>query len=56
MTFNYMAYMFSARKAYFSIILTVLHREASRLTELHKLSRKNADLHALLCIQGLCLK
>ena len=47
-----MVYMFAARNRYFSLILSTVHREPtiefSRLTEMHKLSRKNADLHVLL--------
>ena len=42
-----MAYMFPTCKGYFFIILSAVHRESSRLTELHKLSRKDTDLHAL---------
>ena len=60
MTFNYMVYMFSTCKGYFSVILSALHRESPRLTELHKLSRKDADLHVLMYVflfpQGLHLK
>ena len=40
MAFNYMVYMFSTHKGYFSIILRAIHHESSRLTEMHNLSRK----------------
>ena len=42
-----MVYMFSTRKGYLSIILGEIHRESFRLTELHKLSLTDADLHVL---------
>ena len=47
MTFNYMVYMFSTRKGYLSIILGAIHRESFRLTEIHKLSLKDTNLHVL---------
>ena len=47
MTFNYMVYMLSTCERYFSVLLGVMHRESFRLTELHKLSLKDADLHVL---------
>ena len=47
MTFNFMVYMFSTRKGYSFLILSAVHREFSRLTEMHKLSPKDADLHVL---------
>ena len=50
MSFNYMVYMFSTCKGYFSIILDEIHRESFRLTEMHKLSLKDADLHVLLYV------
>ena len=60
MTFNYMVYMFYTRKGYFSIILGAIHRESFRLTEMHKLSLKDADLHVslyvFLYVPGLHLK
>ena len=60
MTFNYMGYMFTTRKGYFSIILGAMHCESFRLTEVHKLSLKDADLHVLmyvsLYVPGLHLK
>ena len=60
MTFNYMVYMLSTCERYFSLILSAVHRESSRLTELHKLSLKDADLHVLsqvsLYVHGLHLK
>ena len=60
MTFNYMVYRFSTRKGYFSIILGAIHRESFRLTEMHKLSLKDTDLHVLwyvfLYVPGLHLR
>ena len=50
MTLNYMVYTFSTRKGYFSIILDEIHRESFRVTEMHKLSLKDADLHVLLYV------
>ena len=51
MTFNYMVYMFSTRKGYFSIILgEIANRDSFRLTEMHKLLLKDADLHVLLYV------
>ena len=47
MTFNYMVYMLSTCEGYFSIILSAVHCEFSRLTEMHKLSRNDADSHVL---------
>ena len=44
MTFNYMICLFPTGKGYFSIILNAVHCESSRLTEFHRLSRKDADL------------
>ena len=40
MTFNYMIYMSFTRKGYLSIILSAVHRESFRLTELLKLLPK----------------
>ena len=37
----------SLRKEYCSIILSAFHCNFSRLTQMHKLSRKEADLHVL---------
>ena len=64
-----MVYMFShvlscslmfTRKGYLSVILSALHCKSSRLTELHKLSLKDAGLHVLMYVflspQGLHLK
>ena len=48
MTFSYMVYMLSTRKGYFSVLLRAMHRESIRLTEMHKLSLKDADLHVLM--------
>ena len=52
--------MFSTRKGYFSIILRAIHRESFGLTEMHKLSLKDADSHILsyvfLFVSGLPLK
>ena len=45
-----MVYMFSTCKGYFSVILSALHRESPRLTELHKLSLTDADLHVLMYV------
>ena len=39
-----MVYMSSTCRGYISVILSALHRESSRLTELHKLSLTDADL------------
>ena len=47
MTFSYMAYMLSTCEGYFSLILSAVHCESSRLTEMHKLSRNAADLYVL---------
>ena len=47
MTFDYMVYMFSTRKGYFSLVVSAMHRESFRLAEMHKLSLKDADLHVL---------
>ena len=47
MTFSYMVYMLSTCEGYFSVPLGVMHREFSRLTEMHKLSLEDADLHVL---------
>ena len=47
MSFNYMVYMFSTCKGYFSIILGAIRRDSFRLTEMHNLSLKDADLHVL---------
>ena len=47
MTFSYMVYMLSTCEGYFSVLLGVMHREFSRLTEMHKLSLSGADLHVL---------
>ena len=49
MTFNFMVYMFPTRKGYFSVILITVHHGSSPKTEMHNLSRKDADLHVLLC-------
>ena len=38
---------FSIHKGYFSIILSAIHHESFRLTKMHKLSRKDANLHVL---------
>ena len=55
-----MVYMLSTCEGYFSVPLGAMHREFSRLTELHKLSLKDADLHVLsqvsLYVPGLHLK
>ena len=48
MTFKYMVYMLSTCEGSFSIILSAVHREFSRLTEMHKLSLNDADLHVLM--------
>ena len=60
MTFSYMVYMLSTCDGYFSVLLGAMHRESSRLTELHKLSLKDADLHVVsqvsLYVPGLHLK
>ena len=40
MTFNYMVYMFSTCKGYFSAVLSAVQRQSFRLTEMRKLSRK----------------
>ena len=46
-----MVYMFSTCTRYFSIILLgAMHRESFRLTEMHKLSLKDTDLHVLLYV------
>ena len=37
--------MFSTCNGYFSIILSTVHRKSFRLTELHKLSLEDANLH-----------
>ena len=50
MTFNYMVYMFATCKGYFSIILGAIRHESFRLTEMHKLSLKDAGLHVLLYV------
>ena len=50
MTFSYMVYMLSTCEGYFSVLLGVMHREFSRLTEMHKLSLKDADLHVLMYV------
>ena len=50
MTFNYMVYMLYTRKGYSSVILSAIHRESFRLTEMHKLSLKDTDLHVLLYV------
>ena len=50
MTFNYMVYMLSTRKGYFSVLLGAMHRESFRLAELHKLSLKDTNLHVLLYV------
>ena len=42
-----MVYMFSTRKVYFSVIVSSVRHESSRLTEMDKLSRNDADLHVL---------
>ena len=47
MILNYMDYMFPTGKWYLTKFLGAVRRESSRLTELHKLSRKNSDLHVL---------
>ena len=47
MTFSYMVYMLSTCKGYFPVLLGAMHREFSRLTEMHNLSPKDADLHVL---------
>ena len=47
MTFSYMVYMLSTCERYFSILLGAVHRELFRLSEMHKLSLKDADLHVL---------
>ena len=47
MTFSYMVYMLSTCEGYFSVLLGAMHREFSRLTEMHKLSLSGADLHVL---------
>ena len=48
MTFSCMVYMLSTRKGYFSVLLGAMHREFSRLTEMHNLSLNDAVLHVLL--------
>ena len=50
MTFNYMVYMLCTCEGYFSIILSAVHCEFSHLTEMHKLSRKDSDLHPRMLI------
>ena len=45
-----MVYMSSTRKGYFSVILGEIHRESFRLTEMHKLSLTDADLHVLMYV------
>ena len=47
MTFNYMVRMLSTCEGYFSIVLSAVHFEFSRLTEKHKLSPNDADLYVL---------
>ena len=47
MTFSYMVHMLSTCEGYFAVLLGAMHRELFRLSELHKLSRKDADLHVL---------
>ena len=50
MTFSYMVYMLSTCEGYFSVLLGVMHRESFRLTEMHKLSLKDTNLHVLLYV------
>ena len=45
-----MVFMLSTYEGYFSIILSTIHRESIRLTEMHKLSLKDADLHVLMYV------
>ena len=45
-----MVYMFSTCKGFVFIILGAIHRESFRLTEMHKLSPKDADLHVFLYV------
>ena len=45
-----MVYMFSTRKGCFSIILGAMHHESSRLSIMHKISHKDANLHVLSCV------
>ena len=47
MTLSYIVFMLSTCERYFSVLLGVMHREFSRLTEMHKLSLSGADLHVL---------
>ena len=42
-----MVYMLSTCERYFSVLLGAVHRELFRLSEMHKLSLKDADLHVL---------
>ena len=42
-----MVYMLSTYEGYFSVLLGAMHRQFSRLTEMHKLSLNGADLHVL---------
>ena len=50
MTFSYMVYMLSRCEEYFSIILSAVRRELSRLTEMHNLSLNDADSHVLMYV------
>ena len=45
-----MFYMLSTCERYFSVLLGAVHRELFRLSEMHKLSPKDADLHVLLYV------
>ena len=47
MTFSYMVYMLSTCEGYFAVLLGAMHRELFRLSEMHKISPKDADLHVL---------
>ena len=49
-----MVYMFSTRKGYFTIILGAISRESFRLTEMHKLSLKDADLRYFIVRFPIC--
>ena len=46
MTFNYMVYIISTPKGYFSVLLGAMPRE-SHLTELYNLSQNDSNLHVL---------
>ena len=42
-----MVHLFSTCKGYFSVILSSIHRDSFRLTEMHKLLCKDTGLHVL---------